>query len=221
MVEAAGFRTVASALPEVLPAAEVVPALERCHSAGVSSARDDELDEFAVECGWCDDELEELVAGYGCRSTRMTRLSYRGVSAVRVRWSEPLWPDGFRTVASTRRRIAACWSAGSMRTSPLDDGCALSHDGGRLGSVLLELVLTIGLLLLAVVVLAACAGVNWGGAAFEVAAGAIPSSGGGAVSRSWSRPRQGTGSDASSWRIPQSPQYPGLAASSSRRRLAL
>ena len=75
----------ASALPEVLPVAEVVPALERCHGAGVSSTRDDELDEFAVECGWFDDELDELVAGYGCRSTRMMRLSYRGASVVGLR----------------------------------------------------------------------------------------------------------------------------------------
>ena len=174
----------ASALPEVLPVAEVVPALERCHDAGVSSTRDDELDEFAVECGWFDDELDELVAGYGCRSTRMTRLSYRGVSVVGLRWLEPLWPgvDGFRTVASTRRRSSACCSAGNRRMSPLDDERALSHDGGRPDSVLeLELVLTSGLLLLAVVVLAACAWVNWGGAAFEVAAGAIPS-GNGALS---------------------------------------
>ena len=164
------------------------------------------------------------MAEYGCRSTSMTRLSYRGVSVVGLRCSEPLWPgpDGFRTVASTRRRIAACWSAGSRRTSPLDDARALSQDGGRPDSVLLELELTIGLLLLAVVVLAACAGVNWGGAAFEVAAGAIPSSGGGAGSRSWSRPRQGTGSEASSSRFDQSrSQYPGVAASASRRRLDL
>ena len=98
--------------------------------------------------------------------------------------------------------------------SPLDDERALSHDGGRPDSVL-ELELTIGLLLLAVVVLAACAGVNWGGAAFEVAAGAIPSSGGGALSRSWSRPRQGTDSDVSLLRIPQLLQRRALSASSS------
>ena len=75
----------ASALPEAVLTATVVSALERCHGAGVSSTRDDELDEFAVECGWYDDELDELVAGYGCRSTRIVRLSYRGVSVVGLR----------------------------------------------------------------------------------------------------------------------------------------
>ena len=159
----------ASALTEVLLDAEAVSVVWRCHGAGVSCGRDDELDEL-VSCGR-EDELDELVVGCGCISTVMVRLS------------EPLWFDGFRTVAPTRRRISSCCHAGSWRTSPLDDGCALSQDGatGRPNSVLLEL--KTGLLLFAVVVLAACAGVNWGSGALEVAAGAIPSSGGGTGSR--------------------------------------